>query len=100
MAYITLSASGVEDEDYGDGLAALSMGHRGADGGWDGKGPRRILSQVDEAMCDCRRLLIRGGAGAGKSTLMQWLAVRAASQSFEGNLVTWNTKIPFFIRLP
>ncbi|MEM8643159.1 MAG: NACHT domain-containing protein, partial [Cyanobacteria bacterium P01_G01_bin.54] len=100
MAYITLSASGVVDEDDDDPTAAaLRMVHHDRDDAWYDKGPRRILGQVDEAMCDCRRLVIRGGAGAGKSTLMQWLAVRAASRSFEGKLAAWNTKIPFFIRL-
>jgi hypothetical protein len=99
MAYITLSASGiVKDTDEAAGIRALPFD--GEKGDWrQSPEPRRILSQVDEAICDCRRLVIRGGAGAGKSTLMQWLAVRAASQSFEGKLLAWNTQIPFFIRL-
>ncbi|NEQ54350.1 MAG: NACHT domain-containing protein, partial [Leptolyngbya sp. SIO3F4] len=100
MAYITLSASGVvSDKGSGNATAALKSGYQESEADWEGKDTRRILSQVDEAMCDCDRLVIRGSAGAGKSTLMQWLAVRAASMSFEGNLAAWNTKIPFFIRL-
>ncbi|PSR17626.1 hypothetical protein C8255_11685, partial [filamentous cyanobacterium CCP3] len=100
MAYITLSVSGIVDGDDEKGAAkVLKIGHHGIDGEWPDREQRRVLSQVDEAICDCRRLMIRGGAGAGKSTLMQWLAVRAASQSFEGKLITWNSKIPFFIRL-
>jgi Leucine-rich repeat (LRR) protein len=99
MAYITLSASGIaKDTDEAEGIRALPLD--GDKGDWRRPPePRRILSQVDEAICDCRKLVIRGGAGAGKSTLMQWLAVRAASQSFEGKLLAWNTQIPFFIRL-
>ena len=102
MAYITLSASGV-DRRAGDRKQALLADARemaGSEFGTDlGNEPRRILGQVDEVMCDCRRLVIRGGAGAGKSTLMQWLAVQAASMGFTGKLTAWNTKIPFFIRL-
>ncbi|MBW4460651.1 MAG: leucine-rich repeat domain-containing protein [Nodosilinea sp. WJT8-NPBG4] len=100
MAYITLTASGIVDSDDEKGAAkVLKAGHHAIDGEWPDREQRRVLSQVDDAICDCRRLMIRGGAGAGKSTLMQWLAVRAASQSFEGKLITWNSKIPFFIRL-
>lgn len=100
MAYITLSASGIVDgKDEGIAVRAFKMGHLATDGELPDREQRRVLSQVDEAIYDCRRLMIRGGAGAGKSTLMQWLAVRAASQSFEGKLIAWNTKIPFFVRL-
>ncbi|PSN14916.1 hypothetical protein C7293_09530 [filamentous cyanobacterium CCT1] len=102
MAYITLSASEIvdgDDEEVAVREFAFRMGHPVTVGELPDREQRRVLSQVDEAICDCRRLLIRGGAGAGKSTLMQWLAVRAASQSFEGKLITWNAKIPFFIRL-
>ena len=99
MAYITLSASGVEGEDDNETIAALKRSHQDIEGGWEGKGLKRTLDQVDKAMCDCRRLVIRGGAGAGKCALMQWLAVRAASMKFEGHLEAWNIKIPFFIRL-
>ena len=55
--------------------------------------------RVDEAIYNCRRLVIRGSAGAGKSTLLQWIAVQAASQNFKDKLQDWNCKIPFFIRL-
>ncbi|MEA5462582.1 NACHT domain-containing protein [Leptothoe sp. PORK10 BA2] len=99
MAYITLSASGVMDEDDNETISALKRSHQEIEGDWAGKGLKRTLDQVDKAMGDCRRLVIRGGAGAGKSTLMQWLAVRAASMEFEGHLEAWNIKIPFFIRL-
>ncbi|MEM8640890.1 MAG: NACHT domain-containing protein, partial [Cyanobacteria bacterium P01_G01_bin.54] len=99
MAYITLSASGrVEAVEKGY-LSGLRWGDREAMSDWPELGSRRISSQVDEAICEGRRLVIRGGAGAGKSTLMQWLAVQAASRSFEGKLIGWNAKIPFFIRL-
>ncbi|MBD2231679.1 NACHT domain-containing protein [Phormidium tenue] len=100
MAYVTLSASGIVDNDDEESATkVLKAGHHDIDGELPDREQRRVLSQVDEAICDCRRLMIRGGAGAGKSTLMQWLAVRAASQSFKGKLINWNVKIPFFVRL-
>ncbi|MBH8574505.1 NACHT domain-containing protein [Nostocaceae cyanobacterium CENA369] len=56
-------------------------------------------SPVDETLANCRRIVIRGEAGAGKSTFLQWLAVRAAKQDFPPALESWNRMIPFFIRL-
>jgi hypothetical protein len=38
-------------------------------------------------------------AGAGKTTLVRWIAVRAASRSFEYPLDSWNDALPFVIRL-
>lgn len=54
---------------------------------------------VHTALANSSRLLIRGQAGSGKTTLMQWVAVRAATKSFEDELVDWNGMLPFYIRL-
>ncbi|MBD1868442.1 leucine-rich repeat domain-containing protein [Cyanobacteria bacterium FACHB-471] len=91
-AYITLSVSGPRDEGEKTALTLMDDERSERDAG-------RRSRQVDEVLCECRRLVIRGGAGAGKSTLLQWLAVRAATQDFQGKLQHWNYKIPFFIRL-
>jgi hypothetical protein len=45
------------------------------------------------------RLVIKGRAGSGKTTVLQWLAVRAARQDFNGRLETLNGFTPFFSRL-
>ncbi len=47
-----------------------------------------------------RRLLIRGEAGSGKSTLFQWVAIQAASET-PGNdgQDDWRQRIPFLLRL-
>ena len=95
MAYITLSVMREAGEEEEEELARFGQGKFGR----PTAKPKQLLSRVDGALCDCRRVVIRGGAGAGKSTLMQWLAVKAAKQSFEGKLADWNSKIPFFIRL-
>lgn len=46
-----------------------------------------------------RRLMIEGQPGSGKSTLMQWLAVRAGFKDFPDELTSWNNCVPFFVRL-
>lgn len=54
---------------------------------------------VQDALVGRRRLLLRGEAGSGKTTLMQWLAVRGASMDFPPSLSTWSRLIPIYIRL-
>jgi hypothetical protein len=46
-----------------------------------------------------RLLLIRGEAGFGKTTLMQWLAVQAARRALVGPIARWNHGVPFYLRL-
>jgi hypothetical protein len=57
------------------------------------------IVSVNVALARSRRLLIRGLAGSGKTTLLQWVAVQAATKTFEGELADWNTYLPFYIRL-
>ncbi|EPH40933.1 NACHT domain-containing protein [Streptomyces aurantiacus] len=40
---------------------------------------------ADEALADHDRVLLRGEAGSGKTTLVQWLAVSAARQALDGH---------------
>lgn len=54
---------------------------------------------VTSMMMRARRLFVRGEAGCGKTTLLQWLAVNAAHQSFPSELDAWNALVPFFIPL-
>lgn len=55
--------------------------------------------RVEEILSKSRRLFIRGDAGLGKTTLLQWIAVKSASGSFPESLGDWNDTIPFFIAL-
>jgi len=57
------------------------------------------VQAVESALAGSRRLMVRGPAGAGKTTLFQWIAVRAASKDFEQPLEDWNDALPFLIRL-
>lgn len=54
---------------------------------------------IDQLLRTTRKIIVRGQAGLGKSTLLQWLAVRSASHDFPAHLSHWNKTIPFFIRL-
>ncbi|MDJ1182929.1 NACHT domain-containing protein [Roseofilum casamattae] len=87
-AYISLSVSGCSAREekkllhlFGDHSVELDRRIREI---------TRRYSSIDEVLAHSRRLVIRGVAGGGKSTLLQWLAVRAAKD---------DSKLPFFIRL-
>ncbi|MFJ8307427.1 MULTISPECIES: NACHT domain-containing protein [unclassified Streptomyces] len=54
---------------------------------------------VEHALAGTDRLLLRGPAGSGKSTLVQWLALNAARRSFGPELADWNRCVPFVLRL-
>ena len=45
------------------------------------------------------RLVIKGRAGSGKTTVLQWLAVRASRQDFYGRAQSLNGITPFFLKL-
>ncbi|MCO1578153.1 NACHT domain-containing protein [Crossiella sp. SN42] len=85
VAYLSLrvTSAGGEDEDFS------ASGWRAADGG----------QRVESALADRSRTLLRGDAGSGKTTLMQWLSVSAARGTFTGKLAPWNNLVPFLVRL-
>ncbi|PWK66288.1 NACHT domain-containing protein [Streptomyces sp. CG 926] len=55
----------------------------------------RTQVRAEQALARADRVLLRGPAGSGKSTLVQWLALNAARQSAG----PWNTCVPFVLRL-
>lgn len=52
---------------------------------------------VDQALGDEERVLLRGVTGAGKTTLVHWLAVRAASGRLPADLQSLRGRIPFVL---
>ena len=54
---------------------------------------------IDERLAASQRTVVFGRAGSGKTTMLQWMAVRAARSDFDGALRKLNGYIPFFIRL-
>jgi len=55
--------------------------------------------RADEALARTTRLLVRGFAGAGKSTLVQWVSVFCARRGHSGPLSHLNDLVPFVIRM-
>ncbi|WP_327252065.1 NACHT domain-containing protein [Streptomyces sp. NBC_01244] len=55
--------------------------------------------KAEVALNSAERVLLRGPAGSGKSTLVQWLALNAARSSFGPQLRDWNTLVPFVLPL-
>ena len=56
-------------------------------------------ASIESALSKSKRLFLRGQAGSGKTTILQWLAVRAARKDFPDPLTAWNSYEPFFIPL-
>jgi NACHT domain len=67
----------------------------------EGNQPARTAKDipVEEALNGQNRAFIIGEAGTGKTTLLHWLAVRAAEHSFPPPLSEWDHLVPFFIPL-
>ncbi len=54
---------------------------------------------IEDVLAVNRRTVILGRAGSGKTTVLQWIAVRAARSEFTGVLTKLNGYMPFFVRL-
>ncbi|MFD7495819.1 NACHT domain-containing protein [Streptomyces sp. NPDC059832] len=61
--------------------------------------PAMVTVSVEQALSGTDRLPLRGPAGSGKNTLVQWLAVNAARRTFGTDLMGWNRCVPFVLRL-
>lgn len=60
-----------------------------------GSGPQRI----EELLATRSRVLLRGDAGAGKTTLIWWLAAHAAAGTLDDRLAELNGLVPFVVPL-
>ncbi|MFJ2672566.1 NACHT domain-containing protein [Streptomyces sp. NPDC087525] len=85
-AYISLAVSGGDPQLYREDLGLPTP---------PGRGPVK----AEQALTGARRVVLRGPAGSGKSTLVQWLALNAARRSFPPELADWNVCVPFVLRL-
>lgn len=46
-----------------------------------------------------KKLMIRGPAGSGKTTILKWLALNIIDQNFQRDIDSWNYLTPFLIKL-
>ncbi|MYR26184.1 MULTISPECIES: NACHT domain-containing protein [unclassified Streptomyces] len=67
-------------------------------GQWEAAAEARSL-RVESALSTRARVLLRGEAGTGKTTLLRWLAVTAARGAFTGELSEWNGLTPVLVKL-
>jgi hypothetical protein len=94
VAYISMSVASerVRDpEDLPEEIATTDTS------GW--KKDRSDYVSVEDALNGHPYVMVSGGAGSGKTTLVQWLAASAASSSFSGSLESWNGRVPFILPL-
>lgn len=82
-AYLSLEADEREQHRHGEA-------HR--------PGPAAPIP-ADQALAGHDRVLLRGVAGSGKTTLVQWLAVTAALQEFDRPMRHLQDRIPFVLPL-
>ncbi|WP_405532003.1 NACHT domain-containing protein [Streptomyces avidinii] len=76
-------------------VAYISLAVSGEQGMPGDPEPRRTQVRAEQALASADRVLLRGPAGSGKSTLVQWLALNAARQAAG----PWSTCVPFVLRL-
>ncbi|MFG2134883.1 NACHT domain-containing protein [Streptomyces sp. NPDC048751] len=61
--------------------------------------PETAPRPADEALAAHDRVLLRGEAGSGKTTLVQWLALSVARQDTDGRMAYLRERIPFVLPL-
>lgn len=92
-AYLSLEATSVSS-----GLHK-SDGEKMADHSAEGRQVNSQPMRIEALLRDRARIMLRGQAGSGKSTLIQWLATKSVAGSFEKDLSPLNHCVPFVLRL-
>ncbi|MFI5556636.1 NACHT domain-containing protein [Streptomyces sp. NPDC051738] len=77
-------------------LEARLTQRRPGTAGWTS---RAVPLPADQALASRDRVLLRGVAGSGKTTLVQWLAVTAAGGRTRGGLAYLDGRVPFVLPL-
>ncbi|MCI0695902.1 DUF1566 domain-containing protein [candidate division KSB1 bacterium] len=97
VAYISLSASGkIHSRQLRSSATPTAETHAEQQVATE---EERISKTVDDVLAGADRLMIRGLAGSGKTTLVKWVAIQCAAQKLENGLADLNHRIPFVIFL-
>ncbi|WP_328301541.1 NACHT domain-containing protein [Streptomyces sp. NBC_00435] len=64
-----------------------------------GSGAQMETERAEQALAGLRRVLVRGMAGGGKSTLLQWLALATAREDLPVELANLKGLVPFMLPL-
>ncbi|MFJ3910579.1 NACHT domain-containing protein [Streptomyces vinaceus] len=95
-----LTLSRTDRQEWPLDLAYISLAVTGDRHATGVPGPRRAETvRAERALGATRRVLLRGPAGSGKSTVVQYLALNAARRSFGTELAELNTCVPVVLRL-
>ncbi len=86
-AYLSLEALATDESVGRDGTDGLAT-----------RNPIQV-QPADQALAGHHRVLLRGVAGSGKTTLVQWLAVSAAKQQLGENLHHLYSRVPIVLPL-
>jgi hypothetical protein len=102
---LTIFGIDIDDEwpldDAYISLETTDRDHRSANLATEHDLPYRLASprRAEEALNGLERVLLRGVAGSGKTTLVQWLTVTVAEHRPGGNLVHLFGRVPFVLPL-
>jgi hypothetical protein len=97
-AYVSLEAQPREGEGH-DGPGTLPQVPFAPEVPEAGGAVASVPKRIDELLADRPRVLLRGEAGAGKTTLMWWLAAHASAGTLGPRLDQLNGLVPFVVPL-
>ncbi|MGW8358216.1 NACHT domain-containing protein [Streptomyces wedmorensis] len=100
LAYLSLEATGTgADSPWFETGTAAPTDDDTAESPWFAAAPLDHGVRADLALARYDRVLLRGLAGSGKSTLVQWLTVSAATEGRAEGMAYLNGRIPFVLPL-
>lgn len=94
-----LDELGRHDSEWDLDTAYLSLEAQSRDHPGPPDGPRPAPRRVDALLAERPRVLLRGDAGAGKTTLVWWLAAHASAGTLGPGLTALNGLVPFVVPL-
>lgn len=94
-----LDELGRHDSEWDLDTAYLSLEAQPRDHSGPPDEPRPVPQRVDALLAERPRVLLRGDAGAGKTTLVWWLAAHASAGTLGPKLTALNGLVPFVVPL-